>query len=251
MPRNVQWLALGVAFIVVLILMTMLLRGSDNRESAPTDTDAPAPDLIVTPDSIDWSKTMVGARQSMKITVAATAPVTVTAVRASGDMPGLTAPKTTCTNIGEINDKISCTIDVQYAPTAAMDARAMALFIDWRGADMPDTMTQTQNIPIVLGARADTSKPAADPTPVARPEPEPIPEPMPEHRPIRDEIERDIAAITPDLGLDDIWDTPDIPAITDNPPAKRTTRNREPAPAQNDEYTPAPESCSDFAFSVT
>lgn len=249
MPRNVQWLALAVAFIVVLILMTMLLRDSGNDASVPTDTDTPAPDLIVTPDSIDWSKTMVNTRQSMKITVAATAPVTVTAVRASGDMPGLIAPKTTCTNIGEINDKISCTIDVQYAPTAAADARAMALFIDWRGADMPDTMTQTQNIPIVLGARADTPKPAADPAPTASPEPDPIPEPTPEHRPIRDEIERDIAAISPDLGLDDIWNTPDTPAIADTPKkGGRGDDNSAPAPAKTDDYTPAPESCSDFAF---
>ncbi|MBD5389209.1 hypothetical protein HDR63_03055 [bacterium] len=241
MPRPVQWLALGAAFVVVLILLTLLLWGS--KTSDTPDTDAPAATLTLTPDAIDWSDTRVDDKQVQKITVSASAPVRVTGVRLDNDVTDLAAPKTTCTNIGEIDDTISCTIDLQYAPKSAMDPTGTKLLIDWHGADMPDTLTQTAEIPVVVGAVAPA--PVAKPTPRPEPEPEPQPDPEPVWEPepepdptfdIRADIQQDIADLTPVLPADDA-------------PRIRERRRDTPRPSDPvDDYTPAPEACSDFAF---
>lgn len=285
-PRHVQWLLLGAAFIVVLILLTLLLRGRGNNavsvpESGPVR-------ITVTPSSIDWAQTALGTTESQKIVIAANGPVRVTAVRLGRDMPGLATPKTTCTNIGEINAKISCTISVEYSPTVAADAQQVPLNIDWHGADAPDEMTQTAEVLITLGAvespsapskpepqdtpapTASTAKPdpapAAKPTPAPEPEPEPEPDPEPAEKPA---AEPDVA---PEPFADIEWEVPADPAPatvkdeiiknvdslapalpmadkSQGKPAKKAEPTTDLAPGVTSEtYTQTAEACSDFAF---
>lgn len=182
-PKHVQWLLLAAAFIVVLILLTLLLRSSKNKDNAQNSVDTVNAVLSIDPDTLDWSNVKVGETQTQRFVVAATGPIKVDQVRMNRQVPGLAAPKTTCTNIGQINDKLSCTISLEYSPTAAADVSALAMFIDWRGAAQPAKMNQTKTVNIAIGA-IDV---AVQPAPVA--EPEPIQEPEPVRPTLRDEIE--------------------------------------------------------------
>ncbi|MDE6477925.1 MAG: hypothetical protein K2L94_01600, partial [Alphaproteobacteria bacterium] len=164
-PKHIQWLLLVAAFIVVLILLTLLLRGRADKSDAVTLPDDENLTLTIDPDSVDWATTTVGTKKTQKITISTTGAVKIVAVRLSREVAGLSTPKTTCTNMGEINDKISCTINLTYEPTVPMDTTGVSLFVDWRGVDAPDGMTRAEKIPMALGAVSPTPviQPAAKP----------------------------------------------------------------------------------------
>ncbi len=248
-PRHVQWLLLVAAFVVVLILLTMLLRGGNERPTVIVP-DGTAASITLTPDTINWGATMVDTTVSQKVTVTATAPVRVTAVHADRAIPGFAPPKTTCTNIGEINDQISCTIDLTYAPTENATATQIPVQIDWRPAGVPDEMTQAAQLLITLGA-IGKSTPA--PTPVATSEPDPAPIAQPDPEPMADpidtkqEIRQEIQSLGPDLTFidDDIEHVDDPEPITSIPD---TAPSELPSGVDQKTYTQTAEACSDFAF---
>ncbi len=237
-PKHIQWLLLAAAFIVVLILLTLLLTGGRNKETIQNTDDIPVK-LNITPDVIDWADTPVDERRTETIKVSANGPVKIMAVRDTKSISGF-EHKETCPNMGEINDKISCTITVDYVPTAAATAEGNTMFIDWRGANESDAMVRTDKIIVTLGAVA----PAA-PVNFIEPEPEPeivVPEPIPEPAPIKSEIVREIETIAPSDPFADNNDDDDDFIITETvqplPPVSSPVTN-----------TPArAETCSDFAF---
>ncbi|MBN1281389.1 MAG: TrbI/VirB10 family protein [Alphaproteobacteria bacterium] len=159
-PKHVQWLLLIAAFIVVLILLTLLMRGDKKQANVGTNETVQAA-LNIDPDSLDWATTKVGEIKSQRFIISSNVPVKVDAIRLSKDILGLSKPKTTCTNIGQINQTISCTINLNYSPKSEMDATALSLFIDWRGADQPEKMNRTEKITIAIGAvsQQELSKP--------------------------------------------------------------------------------------------
>ncbi len=249
MPRHVQWLLLGAAFVVVLILMILLLRGDHKTDIAVPD-DTTGAEITITPDMVDWGKTKTGTTESMRIAVSANAPVRVMAVRLTREMPGLATPKTTCTNIGEINDKISCTISLEYAPTAAAAPQQVPLQIDWRGAAQPDEMMRTNEILITLGAEKTDPVVVPEPKTPTTPAPDvPVaavannrtPDPEPVVNTTRDDIRQDIETIAPDMSF--IAPSPSI--IT---PAPGSDVPQLPSDVTTDTYTQTAEACSDFAF---
>ncbi len=199
-PKSVQWLLLGVAFVVVLILMTMLIGGRGKSKDIQAD-DTPI-NLIITPEtgitdwsneSINWANTKVGDKKKATLKVSATAPVKIMAVRYHKEIAGFEF-KTACHQLAYIDENISCTLFLDYVPTTAMDTETTSLFIDWRGASQPDAMKKTDKVVLVMGATA--------PTPVAKPEPvktvETKPEPAVEStKPVQAEIKKDIEAIAP------------------------------------------------------
>lgn len=199
-PKSVQWLLLGVAFVVVLVLMTMLIGGRDKSKDIQAD-DAPI-NLIITPEtgitdwsneSINWANTKVGDKKKTTLKVSATAPVKIMAVRYHKEIAGFEF-KTACHQLAYIDGNISCTLFLDYVPTTAMDTETTSLFIDWRGASQPDAMKKTDKVVLVMGATA--------PAPVAKPEPVKIVETKPEPeiestKPVQAEIKKDIEAIAP------------------------------------------------------
>lgn len=194
-PKSVQWLLLGVAFVVVLILMTMLIGGRGKSSDIQAE-DTPI-NLIITPatESINWANTKVGEKQKTTLKVSATAPVKIMDVRRHKDIAGFTSTDT-CRGMGYIDAQIPCTLVLEYVPTTAMDAETTSLFIDWRGATQPDGMKKTDKIVLVMGATAPA--PVAKPEPVkvveTKPEPEPEIEPV---KPVQVEIKKDIETIAP------------------------------------------------------
>lgn len=242
-PKHIQWLLLAAAFVVVLILLTLLLTHSE--EEKLENADEIKINLNITPDTIDWANVIVGESESDTIKISASAPVKIMEIRRDDDVPGLAAPQETCTSLSQVDSDISCSVVLNYAPTAAADAQATELYIDWRGVNEPDIMKNTSKIVLVLGAK-NPELPEPEPVVIPEPEPEPMPEPVPapvvepETMPVAEpttyqqEIKNDLEAIAPAddfLFYDDVESEPVITTTVDEP-----------------DYVRPPEACSDFAM---
>lgn len=227
-PKYVQWLLMAAAFIVVLILLTLLLRGDKKQDvNAPT---AVQPVLHVTPESLEWANSTTGSTYTERVTVTSNVPVKIDDVRLSKEIAGL-SKRDTCKNIGQISDKISCTITAEYKPVAEQDITAISLFIDWRGANQPENMKRTEKIIIAVGA--------TDPV-IAKPEVIEEPEPAPVYVPAqREEIKHEIEVIAPPVRF-----------IEENTRPVREEPVYEPIREIEEEIIEelVSESCSDFAF---
>lgn len=239
-PKYVQWLLLAAAVVIVLILVTLMFRGNKNSaDKTPPVEENPA-QLVISPKTLDWAKINVGETISQRFVISATGPVVIDKVSLSEEVPDLSQPRTTCTNMGQINDKISCTISMEYAPKRASDTRDVLLSIAWRGLNQPETLARTDRISILIGAIEPV---VAKPAPVVQPvvEPTPVietPEPVVESKPtLRQEIETISDADPFTLDAAPVKSTP--------APQKQTPAPAE--PEEIDEQTLS-EACSDFAF---
>ena len=184
-PKRIQWLLLVAAFIVVLILLTLMFTGTDDKTI--TQTDSVPLDLVITPDEIEWGNTIVGEKKSQTITVSATAPAIVMKVERERAVEGLNV-RSTCENVGKINPGFACTITVDYVPTAALSARSAPIFIEWRSASEPEKMSRKSQITVVLGANMPEQP---KPIEVVKPEPKPVvePEPITKPEPVVEKVE--------------------------------------------------------------
>ena len=240
-PKHIQWLLLAAAFVVVLILLTLLMTRRDTEEL--TTVEDVAIQLNIEPDTIDWTNVTVGETETATIKLSASAPVKIMDVRLSENATGISEPQQTCTPL-TIDTQIVCQIVLTYRPMTAADMHAAAVYIDWRGANEPDSMKQTARINLALGAEKiqlpePEPVPVAEPEPVATPEPEPIAEPEPIKTPdatptYKQEIKRDLESIAPSAPLtfnDTASATPSAPIEDDAP-----------------EYVRPSEACSDFAM---
>ena len=240
-PKHIQWLLLAAAFVVVLILLTLLMTRRDTEEL--TTVEDVAIQLNIEPDTIDWTNVTVGETKTATIKLSASAPVKIMDVRLSENATGISEPQQTCTPL-TIDTQIVCQIVLTYRPMTAADMHAAAVYIDWRGANEPDSMKQTARINLALGAEKiqlpePEPVPVAEPEPVATPEPEPIAEPEPIKTPdatpaYKQEIKRDLESIAPSAPLtfnDTASATPSAP-VEDTEP----------------EYVRPSEACSDFAM---
>ncbi len=229
-PKRVQWLLLAVAFVVVLILMTLLLTGNKPNKKIEAVDSTPI-NLVLTPDALDWADVTVGQSKTQIIKVSATGPAKVLDVRREQNINGLSV-NTNCMNAGDINAGFACTITIDYTPTTAMTARGVPIFIDWRGVNEPDEMKKSYKYTMVLGATApvvDTPAPVVIEKVVEKVIEKPvekivIPEP-------EDDIEEEI-----------IEEEPEIELIAPAKPFGTVTERAK------SEYVAPPESCSDFAF---
>ena len=226
-PKYVQWLLLIAAFIVVLILLTLLMTGSKNKTVKPKVNSVPVK-IELSNNTVDWSNVDVGSKKTETIFVKTNAPARAT-VRRNKEIEGFNV-KTTCTDASEITVAIPCRIILEYSPIVAMNPQTVTLFVDWRAASEPEDMNTSDQITITLGAVAPEIR--SVPKPIVQTEPEPEydydgydddygyddePEPT-----IRSEIE----SIAPSL------------SFNDNPVVEKPTQ-----PVQRPS-----ESCSDFAF---
>ena len=233
-PKRVQWLLLAVAFVLVIILLTLLISGDESQEDLSKTDSAPTV-LKINPDMINWADIVVGDKKTQTIKVFATAPAKVIDVRWHKE--GITGLKvdSSCQNMGQINANLACRIEISYAPSTTMSVESVPVFIDWHDADETDAMKKTDKIVLTLGAVAPKAeaKPVVAPTPVVVSEPEPLPElyfePDVEPEPIviKEEIKREIETIAPPVKFAE--------------PVKV-------AAVEEEESYEIPDGCSDFAF---
>lgn len=243
-PKRVQWLLLAVAFVVVLILLTLLISNDKNQEDISKTDQAPT-ELKISPDMINWADVLVGDKKSQTIKVFATAPVKVVDVRwHKEDITGLKVDSS-CQNMGQINANLACRVEVSYTPTKTASVQTIPVFIDWHDADETDEMKKTDKIVLTLGATApnveqknvNLSKPAAAQKPVVVVEPDAEPAPIAEPEQVvntpktevkKQEIKREIETIAPPVKFD-------TPKVTQ-------------AVVEDVETYEIPDGCSDFAF---
>lgn len=221
-PKRVQWLLLAVAFVLVIILLTLLISGDESQEDI-SKTDQVPTKLEINPDTINWADVVVGDKKTQIIKVWATAPVKVTAVRAHKDIAGLKITSS-CPQMGQINANLACKVEFLYTPTTIASVDTISVFIDWHDADESDAMKHTNKIFLTLGAVA----PKADPKPIEAPKPVVMPEPEPEPVIIQQEIKREIETIAPSISFDE--------------------PEEEPVADLDTESYEIPDGCSDFAF---
>ena len=226
-PKYVQWLLLAVAFLVVLILLTLLMAGTKSKSKTVAKNDVPVK-ITLSNDTINWSDVMVGAKVDETVIVQTNAPARAT-VRRNKEISGFNV-KTTCTDNSEITASIPCRVILEYAPTVAMKPETINVFVDWRASNEPESMKSAEKITVVLGATAPEIKPTTKPIVTQEPvaAPEPIIAPAPVAKPST-EIKSEIKTIAPsDPFADEVV---------------MSTPINEPAPTPR-----ASESCSDFAF---
>lgn len=219
-PKRVQWLLLALAFMVVLIMFTLLLTDKNKKAIDVLDSEALA--LDIKPTTIEWPDVTVGESKTQTIEISATGPVKILNIGLDKEVKGLTH-EANCTNVGEVNTEFSCTITVDYAPTEAMTASVAQLIIEWRGADLPDKMKHTSTYILLLGAQNPQ---------VEQPEPQVI------EKIVEKIIEVPVSQIKP---ADEEEKTePDL--IATPKPFETVSEYSQ------SEYTTPSESCSDFAF---
>lgn len=227
-PRRVQWLLMAVAFIVVIILLTLLFSGNDKKDADIAATSAGPASLVIEPDLINWADTPVGEVKEQTIDITATQSVIVTNVERHDEISGYDI-KDTCVAIKGISQTSKCQIFATYAPGTAMPTKQTTVTITWHKADEDETMSHRDKIVLTLGAVV----PVVEQKPIAIPEPAPvvaeieeieeIEETEEEPETVREEIVREIEAIAP-------------PVV-----APRKTVIAE-------EKIVIPDGCSDFAF---
>ncbi len=236
-PRRVQWLLLGAAFVVTLILLTVLLsEKSDNSTEIATANAAPA-ELKIAPDMINWADVIVGEKKEQKIKINATAPVIIKDVQRYDDINGYSLLQA-C--VGQVVDaNIACDIIVTYAPSTPTNTTQTSIVVMWHKKDESEDMARQAKIVLTLGAKAPVieepiTQPAkASPAPVEMPEITDLTgTPAPE---VYDIFQEDV---TPETIQEEI--VREIEAIA--PPVKVTERTN----AKKEIIIP--DGCSDFAF---
>lgn len=225
-PKHIQWMLLAAAFIVVMILLILLLGGRGKSSTVQSTADDDPIKLFIDANPTDdwdkntltWADVTVGTTKKITLRFKASAPAKIEDVRYHESVAGLSV-KDTCKKMAEINQVTACSITLEFAPTAAMESKTLAMFVDWHDAKQPKNMSNSEKIALVLSAVAPVS--------VKEPEPVAAPAPMPEPKPVQEEIKTQVETLAP---ADPFADA------RDNAPA---------APVVND--TPAV-ACSEFAF---
>lgn len=177
-PRHIQWLLLIAALVIVVILITLLLTKKE-EEKVEEPIFAEPLKLLISPETVDWSNTIVGQNQTLTVRVSANAPVKISGIRANRQIADFDYSTNTCVNIGIVDSTTFCTITLKYKPITAQTAEAISLFIDWQGVDAPETVQQVSKMIVNLGASYPEPVVVPEPEPVVQPEPEPIVEPEP------------------------------------------------------------------------
>lgn len=221
-PKKMQWVLLALAFVVVLIMLTLLF--TNNKDDKVINiVEAKPINLIINPDTISWADVMVDDIKEQKITVSATGKAKVMSLQWDNDINGLDVTSD-CDRVGDIDTTAECVITVNYAPTAAMTAEASIIYIDWRGSDEPEKMKKTEKYIMVLGAvepKEEKSEPIIVEKIVEKIVEVPV-APVQEETDEEEESEVDLIAPTKPFGVVTERDT--------------------------DNYVAPTESCSDFAF---
>lgn len=174
-PTYVQWLLLGVAFLIVVILLTLLVSNRSGKKNTEEIINQHI-EFSVDPQSIEFDNVKVGESEHAKINVSVNVPVIIESVKIYDK--NFTTP-----NNCVIDETDSCNINVIYTPTATQGVSETTLIITWYDTASEDTVN-TEEIPVVFSAYEEPKKIVE-----VEPEPEPYFEPEPEPEPIKQPVE--------------------------------------------------------------
>ena len=172
-PAYAQWLLLGAAFLIVIILLTLVL----SHRSKNTETIKAANKPItfdVNPKNISFDNVKVGESERAKINVSISEPVIIESVKISD--------KDFTESDNCIYDTVdNCTINLGYTPTASHSQTKTTLVITWYTESDEDTV-KTVEVPVVFSAFEEVKK-VVEPKPEPKPEQKPVKKPEPVYEP--------------------------------------------------------------------
>lgn len=185
-PKHIQWILLGAAFVVVIILLALLLGPKLNRDVPGTENESIS--LNTAPSAIKLTDVQVGSSSSESITVSVNTPIMLDSIDI--DAPGINITND-CDDVIE-----SCIINVIYRPTAEQSETETKLIINWYVESQPDIIKQKEVSVTYSSWKQEEPKPVVKPEPVII-EPEPvIIEPEPDYDSAADDI-KNIAVENP------------------------------------------------------
>ena len=135
-PKHIQWILLGAAFVVVIILLALLLGHKSNN--TPTEKMNENLSFEVDPQSVDLTGIEVGKTENESITVSVSAPVIIKDIDIKAD--GI---KTTDNCRDGATDL--CIIKVIYKPTFVQKETEATLKINWYVESQPE-LVKTQEV---------------------------------------------------------------------------------------------------------
>ena len=170
-PKHIQWLLLGIAFIVVIILLTLLLY---HKKPVSEDLIPKTPDVKIEPKEISFDNVKVGTKSENKIVITTDMPISVDSVDLQEKNTDIQIFNTCWDYVDS-----SCDISISYKPTSAQPVSNTDLIITWHQGD--DDFKQNEIVKITYGAYEEKKvEPIQVSAPAEEPEPEPLPEPLPE-----------------------------------------------------------------------
>lgn len=193
-PVAIRWMLLGAAFIVVLILISLVINKPKHQNKiVSADKNV---NLIINPDSAEMLAIPVGGKESRVFNIKSTDAVVIDSVKIQDSVDGFSILNACQGDAGSINQNIGCKITAVFAPANANISGQVKLIITWHDSeDLGDLNKRTDTINVNVGVKADPepiniqpSKPAVlpepEPEPELEPEPEPEFEPEPEPAPV-------------------------------------------------------------------
>ncbi|MDR2268897.1 MAG: hypothetical protein LBD94_01790, partial [Rickettsiales bacterium] len=120
MPRHTQWVLLGIALVLTIMIILLL---TDNKKISQTEQKKGEVALTVDPAGVDFGTVFIGESKEEKITVSTNMPAVVSNIQLSSDVQGLSLTET-CRNMGKITEKLPCEIILTWKPTSeTMDGK--------------------------------------------------------------------------------------------------------------------------------
>ena len=172
-PKHIQWLLMGVAFLVVIILLTLLLTNKSKTSEEVTVVNQPV-SFEIDPEQVKLYDVKVGESKSEIVTISVDTPIVIENVEMEDK--GFSLPND-CTEA--IVDS-ACNVKIVYKPLAAQDKTKTKILLRWHTKDR-DAEVKTEEIPVLYSAFEEKIEP------VKVVEPEPLPEPI-------EEVEEDVFA---------------------------------------------------------
>ena len=165
-PKHVQWLLLGAAFLVVIILLTLLLTHKSKTSEEVIDVNQPV-SFDIDPKTVKLYDIKVGTSSNEIVTVSVDTPVVIESVEMEDKDFNL---PNDCTDA--VVDS-ACTVKVVYKPSKAQEKTKTKITLKWHLKDR-DEIVSTEDIPVLYSAFEEKIEP------VKVVEPEPLPEPVEE-----------------------------------------------------------------------
>ena len=243
-PKYIQWLLLGAAFVVVIILLSLILnkKSDTNKQIAVANQEI---EFDIKPDSISLKDILVGKSANEEITISVNAPVEIKQIQILNAENKEIADITTTNNCDNVTS--SCIINVIYKPKSEQHETDATLNITWNDSTQPE-IEQLSTVSITYSAKEEVKEepkpepvvepepaPVVEPEPVAEPEPEPVIEPEPE--PVVEPEPEPVAEPEPEPEP-----LKEIELISPGNPFA------EPEPEPEPEFQLPPEKCSEFAI---
>jgi len=169
-PKYIQWLLLGAAFLVVIILLTLIITHNKSKNSVDGITENKSIEFKITPKKLDLSKTIVDTTKNETIKIETDESVIIDSVAIKESVDEITI-KHDC--IGTIKGG-GCSISVKYAPTTEQKQETTDLSIIWH-IDGQSTNNEIVKITFSAIKKEEPKKEQKKTEPVVEPEPEPEP----------------------------------------------------------------------------